>query len=216
LAWKERFMVSLTISKCFRVGAGRTGLDVDLPIVSVKSNGKSSHLCANLSSSFRGILRKSVHGFLESTGLSERPGYVGVEDSLFGSAPQIGYGQTKEGKLLIRLSNDAEEAELQTGKRTGVRVDFAFGSVVREALFTYEYLTNEKGSIKLSFTVSPSYPLTDEESTALLAGINSLRYCGYGGFASRGMGIIEDVKIDEGFLRHSTPLLKAALTEDAS
>jgi len=216
LVWRDRFTVSLTVSKCFRVGAGRTGLDVDLPVVSEKLNGKSSHLCANLSSSFRGILRKSVHRSIESTGLSERPGYAGVEESLFGSVPQIDSGQTKEGKLLIRLSNDAQEVKLQTGKRTGVRIDPAFGSVVSEALFTYEYLTNEKGSIKLSFAVSPSYPLTDEESTALLAGINSLRYCGYGGFASRGMGIIGDVKIDEPFLRHSTPLLEAALKEDAS
>nr|MDO8098754.1 RAMP superfamily CRISPR-associated protein [Candidatus Njordarchaeota archaeon] len=194
MGWKEDVEVSLTVTGLFRVGSGRGGLEVDLPATRDPSN---------LSSSLRGVLRKSVRRMIHSANLSS---LAGCEEKIFGSWVASEGSQPAEGKLRVAsLSSEREKSRRQ--RRTGIRIDGVFGSVAHGALFTYEASEGERGSLTLKFKLGFNYPLDDEEAASLLAGLNGLLYDSIGSFASRGLGIVEKVDIDQKFQQYANQTL---------
>nr|MDO8080285.1 hypothetical protein [Candidatus Freyarchaeota archaeon] len=209
MVWKDDIEVSLTISKGFRIGSGRAGLEVDLPVVKESlPNGATSYYTSNLSSTFRGLLRQSVHRMIQSTGLSHIASH---EEDLFGTwVTEIG-GRQREGKIQIKLVPSSETFE--TNSRTGIRIDEVFGSVAPKALFTYEVLEGNHKQLTLKFRLICNFPLDDDEAAILLAGLNGLLYDSIGGFASRGLGLIERVEIDQKFRDFADQHLKNKISK---
>ncbi|MGQ9720801.1 MAG: RAMP superfamily CRISPR-associated protein [Candidatus Jordarchaeum sp.] len=194
--WKEDIEVSLTISGSFRVGSGKAGLEVDLPVVKeYLNNGKISYYSSNFSSSLRGILRKSVRRMIQSTDMSA---LANLEEDLFGTWVTEPGRRKKEGKIQIKLTLPPSEGVKQYS-RTGIRIDEVFGSVAHQALFTYEVLECEEKKLTLKFKLTSDFPLSEDDAALLLAGLNGLTYDFIGGFASRGLGLIEKVEVDQKF-----------------
>jgi CRISPR/Cas system CSM-associated protein Csm3 (group 7 of RAMP superfamily) len=196
MAWKDDIKFSLTISVGFRIGSGRAELGVDLPVVKEPlHNGKYNYYTSNLSSSLRGVLRKSVHRLIQSTKLSP---LAGLEEDLFGSwVTEVGTKQ-KEGKIRVEVIPSSSQ-NIKGYTRTGIRIDEVFGSVASQALFTYEVLEGDREKLTLSFRLTSTFPLSGDEAALILAGLNGLVYDSIGGFASRGLGLIEKVEIDQKF-----------------
>jgi hypothetical protein len=199
MTWTKSFDVTLRINSGFRIGAGESSLEVSLPLV------KKIECGANLVSSFRGVLRKSVKKMIASTKLSK---LSGVEENLFGSWISKRGEETTEGKLHFQL------VDFKPGKkisRTGIRMDNKFNSVQAQALFIYESIEGGDTGNILTFKITPLFPLTEEEVAVLLAGLNGLYYDNIGGFASRGMGIIDSLKVSKEFTNYAMPILKRKL-----
>ncbi|MBS7250212.1 MAG: hypothetical protein KIH08_06425 [Candidatus Freyarchaeota archaeon] len=206
MAWKEDIDISLTIGGGFRIGSGRAGLEVDLPVVKehLPKSKKESYYTSNLSSSLRGVLRKSVRRIVQSTGLSA---IANLEEALFGSwVTELG-ARKKEGKIKIKLVPPPSE-NVKQYSRTGIKIDEVFGSVAHQALFTYEVLEGEDKKLILKFKLTSNFPLSEEEAAILLAGLNGLTYDFIGGFASRGLGLIEKVEVDQKFVNFAKPRLE--------
>jgi len=217
MVWKDEIEVSLVISKGLRVGSGRAGLEVDLPLVrehapktnNSSNSGGETFFTSNLASSFRGILRKSVQRMIGSTGLRS------IEDSersLFGSRVTDQDGMPVEGKIQVKLADQFEPVKSYV--RTGVRIDEVFGSVAPGALFTYEVLEGESSKLSLKFRITCTFPLTEQEAALLLAGLNGLLYDSIGGFNSRGLGLIERVDVNSSFKDFALPHLRNLLKQD--
>lgn len=202
MTWGKSLDVTLIIRGGFRIGAGESSLEVSLPLVKKIESG------ANLVSGFRGILRKSVKKMMISTKLSK---LSGIEDNLFGSWVSKSGEATTEGKLHFEL------VEFKPGKRisrTGIRINKKFHSVEAQALFTYEAIEDGNTGNILKFKITPLFPMTEEEAAVLLAGLNGLRYDSIGGFASRGMGLIDSLNVSKEFINYASPLLKGILEEE--
>ncbi|MEM3586490.1 MAG: RAMP superfamily CRISPR-associated protein [Candidatus Jordarchaeaceae archaeon] len=206
MVWKEDINISLTISGGFRIGSGRAGLEVDLPVVKehLPKSEKGSYYTSNFSSSLRGILRKSVRRIAQSTGLNA---IANLEEALFGSWVTDLGSRKKEGKIKIKLVPPSSE-NVKNYSRTGIRIDEVFGSVAHQALFTYEVLEGEDKKLILKFKLTSDFPLSEDEAALLLAGLNGLTYDFIGGFASRGLGLIEKVEVDQKFVNFAKPHLE--------
>jgi len=181
MMWYDKIRVALDI-RGFRVGRGYGEVDVDLP--SVKPEYASS--------SIKGLLRREAEKVvnLNLFNLDKR-----VLFSVFGS--ELGLEsetlkETKEGKIRIcEVKSDVSSAI----KRYGIKVSPLFGSVELNHLFSYEYIPARK----LEFSILPMFPLTGEEALLLYCSINFLNHDCLGGFGSRGLGLIEKVRISENF-----------------
>lgn len=129
-------------------------------------------------SSIKGILRKSAKRVANSLGIKS------FDKEIFGD-------ENSEGKIQIFIKSNSENR----GMRHGIKIDPLFGSVEQAHLFSYSFLiTNE-----LKFIIRPIARLTREEAKFLLYSLNYLRFDSIGGFGSRGMGLIEDVNVNEEF-----------------
>jgi len=210
MVWNESIRVSLTISGALRIGSGRAGLEVDLPVVRENlSNGGSTFYSSNMPSSFRGSLRESVRRMINSTRLSSK---ASLEESLFGTWVTEAEARPMEGKLHVKLLPSNEP--IRTTSRTGVEIDDVFGSVEQKKLFTYEVMEGGGDEVTLRFELTCLFPLSDEEAAVLLAGLNGLVYESIGGFASRGMGLIERVEVDGKFRDYAYPHLTKILSQE--
>ncbi|MEM0214499.1 MAG: RAMP superfamily CRISPR-associated protein [Archaeoglobaceae archaeon] len=153
----------------FRVGGIQE--DVDLGSVPLKYTA----------SSIRGLLRKAVKKALNSLNLKNAE-----ESEIFGK-------DDFEGKVQVLLLNQNEKSEKNV--RHGIKIDPLLGSVKHGHLFSYSFLEIEE----IKFILRPLIKITREEAKILYYGLNYLRYDTIGGFGSKGMGLIEDVEIDENF-----------------
>ncbi|MEM0203756.1 MAG: RAMP superfamily CRISPR-associated protein [Archaeoglobaceae archaeon] len=99
-----------------------------------------------------------------------------------------------EGKIQITVDEFGNNNE---NKRFGIKIDPLFGSVKEKHLFSYKFLTVDY----LKFKIKPLIKLSEEEAEFLFHCLNYLRYETIGGFGSRGIGLIEDVEVDERFRR---------------
>lgn len=157
--------------KPFRVGGAQE--DVDLGSIPLKHVG----------SSIKGILRKSAKKMANSLGIK------GLDKDIFGD-------ENREGKIQILLES-SEDSEKEKVARYGIKLEPRLGSVKHGHLFSYSFLTIEE----IQFIIRPISKLTKEEARFLLQSLNYLRYESLGSFGSRGLGLIEDVHVDEKFRR---------------
>lgn len=155
--------------KVKRLRVGGMQEDVDLGSIPLKYTA----------SSIKGLLRKSVKRALNSLNLN---GFSDVE--IFGD-------DDREGKIQV-LVEPSEELKLV---RYGIKIDPFTGSVKHGHLFSYSFLEIER----IKFTLKPIIGITREEAKLLYYGLNYLRYDTIGGFGSKGMGLVEDVEIDDDF-----------------
>ncbi len=132
-------------------------------------------------SSIKGLLRKAAIRVSNSLNTKD------LTKQIFGESDS-------EGKIQITVE---ECGESSINKRFGVKIDPRLGSVKERHLFSYKFLALEC----LKFKIKPLVELSEEESKFLFYCLNYLRYESLGGFGSRGIGLIEDVKIDDSFVR---------------
>lgn len=186
MSWDEPINVTIKVQN-FRIGSASSSEAVDLPV---------SESPLFFTSSFKGILRASTRQALATLSpyLNED-----LELSLFGqdvlrtrneaAVPQM------EGKIRIELQNpdllrDEQGRKPQKVTFHGIRLSRHFKSVEYQALFTYESFVAMGDTIDFTFSIVPIFPLTDDELAVLVAGIHGLRWGSFGGFVSRGQGLI--------------------------
>ncbi|MEM2143537.1 MAG: RAMP superfamily CRISPR-associated protein [Candidatus Thorarchaeota archaeon] len=201
--------VVLTISTPFRVGGARgEAVGADLPVLSVEYNGGLVPVIP--ASSIRGVLRDAVETLVYSCPSPDR--LIGCVETLFGSLPPprskdrpFNPGPTKAG--VVRIVSRPIQKGLSSGKivsRRSVRINDVFGTAEHRALFDYECVEPEAGSdLSIEFGLWLTYPLDELTAAVLLGGLRMLKYAGIGGFKSRGMGLITNVKIDPEFVREA-------------
>lgn len=153
----------------FRVGGAHE--DVDLGSVPMKYSA----------SSIKGLLRKAMIRVLNSLELKTNA----KEEEIFGK-------EDSEGKLQVVLLSDKE---LGKNIRYGIKINPLYNSVEQKHLFSYSFLEVEE----IRFALKPIMSLSKEEAKLILFALNYLRYDTVGGFGSRGMGLIEEVEVDEKF-----------------
>ncbi|MFN3384500.1 MAG: RAMP superfamily CRISPR-associated protein [Archaeoglobaceae archaeon] len=132
-------------------------------------------------SSIKGLLRKA------SIRVSNSAGVKDLTKQIFGDSDS-------EGKIQITVEECGENS---VNKRFGIKIDPRLGSVKEGHLFSYKFLTLECLRVK----IRPLVKLSEEEAKFLFYCLNYLRYEALGGFGSRGIGLIEDIKIDDNFTR---------------
>lgn len=132
-------------------------------------------------SSIKGLLRKASIRVSNSIHVKD------LTKQIFGDVDS-------EGKIQIMVE---ECDDSSVNKRFGVKIDPRLGSVKEEHLFSYKFVALER----LKFKIKPLVELSEEEAKFLFYCLNYLRYESLGGFGSRGIGLIEDVKIDDNFVR---------------
>ncbi len=169
MGWVKEIEVTLKVRK-LRVGGG-TGENVDLDTIPIKYTA----------SSLRGLLRKSAIKVLKSL----KPNLNAKDGNIFGKG-------NKEGKIQIVFEgvNGATK-----NYRYGIKIDSNTSSVMSGHLFSYTFYELEE----VKFSIKPTIKLTKDEAKLLYYAINYLRFDSVGGFGSRGLGLIEDVEIDEEF-----------------
>jgi len=197
--WVEPINVCLTIHN-LRIGGVQEYSTVKLPIFKERGSWVSN----NLSSSFKGLLRRNYNTILNSSKLGLKKDVI---DRLLGNG-------TQEGKIQISL--DYEKTSQNRNKviiLNGIEIDPLLGSVKSGSLFNYEQVS---GDINLYFIIEPILPLDKKEAVMLLIGLKSLLYDGIGGFRSKGMGTIKKIDIiSDGFLSFTEGEIKK-LMEDNS
>lgn len=191
----------LAIRTPLRIGAGRGGTDVELPVLKAQRRGDSFTIDRPIvpASTFKGLLRHGVDRILESFQLDKSA----REESkrLFGDKPPESTRpgmRTQEGLLKVAAcsENISSLSKAQAHTRTAIRQDSRYGSVEKGALWNYEFISNETGRIILRFNLRFTFPITKLMAGLILGGLRLLTNETLGGFGSRGMGIIEEVMIE--------------------
>ncbi|RLG82673.1 MAG: hypothetical protein DRO40_07080 [Thermoprotei archaeon] len=158
-------------------------------------------------SSFRGYLRHLARIVVSHTGNK----YLNAYLSLFGSDireydPNI-HLVSKEGKLIVSLSQGLNESDFKVGIRPGIRVNRTTGTTAKEALFFSEYveIISKKPIV---FNLEFKEPLSKEEEVLLAATLNLMKNGGtLGGWISKGMGLIRRIEVEpKDFLKKSLKL----------
>lgn len=171
--WSEDIDVELKI-KGLRIGKGSLDHNINLPTLSVNY----------ASSSIKGVLRKAARRVINSINGLE---FNGAESEVFGS-------ENKEGKIQIIVKSVKFNGACKI-KRHGIKIDPVFGVVMHAHLFSYEYVPVDI----LKFSIRPLLPLDDKEALLIYYSLNFMRYESLGGFGSRGLGLIEDVRLSHKF-----------------
>ncbi|MEM3795736.1 MAG: RAMP superfamily CRISPR-associated protein [Archaeoglobaceae archaeon] len=130
-------------------------------------------------SSIKGLLRKAAIRVSNSIGCKD------LTKQIFGESDS-------EGKIQIYVDGFGNCDE---NKRFGIKIHPFLGSVEEQHLVSYKFMSLES----LSFKIKPLLGLSEEEARLLLFCLNYLRYETLGGFGSRGIGLIEDVEVDDRF-----------------
>ncbi len=183
--WLNDIKVSIQLRN-FRIGKGRASGDIDLPL---------SDSPEFFTSSFKGLLRGSMMRACQVLKFPDD-----VITTLLGKNV-TDPGLEKGGKIKIRFENPEKLMDLnqtQTVKLHGIRIDPEFKSIEHGALFTYEmyFPTTDIVPMILTFVIQPQIPLNNNELSLLIAGLNGLQWESFGGFSSRGGGIIERIDIE--------------------
>jgi len=191
--WKDEFEVVLKISFGMRIGGGSALAGSHLPVArEILEDSHYKTASINIVSSFRGVLRKSIRRVLSSIPQLNQKG--AVERSLFGGWIE---DSPSEGKIIVSFVDLGKHV---VSERIGITVSDIFGSVISGRLFSYEFLEPLNDDyIQLRFKITPVLPLNEVEGAVLLAGLRSLKYDSLGGFGSRGLGLITEIRLDPKF-----------------
>lgn len=147
--------------------------DVDLRTTYLRSGDR---IYVIPGSSLKGILRRNM-------------GILGCDSSFLGSD----FGEESVmGKAVIGWGYIKEERERAV--RRGIRLDPRLGIVETGALYSYEILP---GPLDLKFEVTALAGLTREELACLGRATLLLRYTSVGWGGSRGVGMVEEVILDD-------------------
>lgn len=183
--WTREIVVSLKVRN-FRVGSQSKYLDKD----EQKEKGERREVDLEAlplkytASSIKGLLKKSTSRALKSL-KSNSELKSDLLEEIFGK-------EDREGKIQIVVQNSDSQKRFL---RYGIKINPMTGSVEHGHLFSYSYFEVEK----IDFSIRPLTKITKEEAKIIFYGLNYLRYETFGGFGSRGLGLIEDVEIDRDF-----------------
>ena len=197
--FRGEILVNLTFQGPLRVGRGRGGtLETDLPVTHEQREeviGRELKVIQRTSipvSSFKGLVRNTVNRIMVTLKLNTEAEFT----NLFGSEPKYGTA-TKRGKLVFSTNRSRKHTlPAKPLRRKGIRIDDSFSSVKKGALWEYEILETKDRKVDLEFIISSLYPMSGLESALLLAGLRALKYESFGGFGSRGMGIVTNVLVE--------------------
>jgi len=201
-----------------RIGCREGTERSDLPVFLVKlGNGESLGFTA---SAFKGLLRRAAEKVLIlgkfSKDLSEK--LIDAYKSLFGESTyfNLKYDDKYEDIILTASENKSPtQSKLRflvepipgntnIQRRASIRVNDRFLSVERGALWDYEFLSVDTIDVNIISTKDTN----KYEKMLLYLALTNLKYESIGGFGSRGIGIVEEVKIlDEEFLREAKSIV---------
>ncbi|MHA1250294.1 MAG: RAMP superfamily CRISPR-associated protein [Candidatus Helarchaeota archaeon] len=201
--WNKNIAIELYLDN-LRIGGIQQYSNIKLPIF----RENNDWVCINLCSSFKGALRNSIRTMINSIKLSSKLANIEVNllGSVFGNA-----GRSIEGKLQFNIDYKKtiqNNNDINIPCLYGIKINNLFNSTESASLFNYEFLN---GNIKLYFHIIPIIPLTEIEAAVLLGGLKFLYLRGIGGFNSKGIGIIKNVKIQQDFEKFAHNKLKQIL-----
>jgi len=84
-------------------------------------------------------------------------------------------------------------------KRYGVAIDRELGVAESDKLYIFEYLP---GTVELRFEVHVLYPLSEGAKRLLSRSLSLLKYDTIGWGGSRGIGVVEEVMLDDRLVTH--------------
>lgn len=167
--WFEDISVKLKINN-LRIG----GIKRDVDLTTLEPIFAASGI--------KGVLRKSALRVVKS--IEKFKGFEKIIAEVFGD-------ENVEGKIQIQI----EETSFDKLVRFGIRINRKTNSVEEGKLFSYQLISIKE----IKFKIRPTVPLRKEEALLLFMALNFLRFDAIGGFASRGIGIVENLEIDEKF-----------------
>ncbi|MGC8869792.1 MAG: RAMP superfamily CRISPR-associated protein [Brevinematia bacterium] len=192
--------------KTFRVG-GREGTErSDLPVFFAKLLDGSFLILP--ASTFKGILRRSAERAIMSLKLNEETAVklIDAYNCLFGTANYFSLEYSHETRKvflkpdkrvvtfpsILRFRIEPIKVnELKIKRRVSIRVNNKLLSVEKNALWDYEFISVSFIDVNLIFTRE----INKYEKLLLYFALNNLKYESIGGLGSRGIGLIENVKI---------------------
>ncbi|AWR98085.1 hypothetical protein DFR86_11425 [Acidianus sulfidivorans JP7] len=140
-------------------------------------------------SSLKGIIRRNVKI------LQCDSSFLGSEfnpNKKSGTSPD---NQSKMSKVIIGWGYIRDEIEkLEKKVRYGIMIDKYLGIVKERALYSYEILP---GSLKINFDIVELSSLTENEKSCLAKAILLMKYSTIGWGGSKGIGIVEEVILDD-------------------
>jgi CRISPR/Cas system CSM-associated protein Csm3 (group 7 of RAMP superfamily) len=181
---RRKIILVLKVTK-FRVGSNVVSSEyVDLPSFAAQVTGATYYLVP--ASSLKGILRRSTESILNYFKNDKKTDMEKAYVCLFGN---------QENRGIIRIiPKPANKFESQI--RTSIKVDKIFGSVSEHTLFNYQYWESVDEPAKLEFEINFARRPSEDEVFLLISSLMAVRGSTIGGFGSRGMGIINDVKLE--------------------
>ncbi|MEQ9715148.1 MAG: RAMP superfamily CRISPR-associated protein [Candidatus Asgardarchaeia archaeon] len=206
MIYNKPIEVIIEIKGFFRIGGETDFRSAFLPLARNKSS-KIPISLVNMTSSFKGILRKSAMRFINSKILSQNNELKNMlTNSLF---KLFGKSGKMQGTIIFEFVG-FEDTVLRIDIRPGIKINPVFGSIEEKHIFFYEYVYNSYNclkNIKLKFRMTPLYPLNEYDCILLFTAINGLRYDNIGGFNSRGGGFIENILVDENFTNRAKKIV---------
>jgi len=151
--------------------------DVDLSAILIKKDEKQFYVIPG--SSIKGVIRKNMK-------------ILGCDTSFLG--PEFG----KEGnpsKVIIGWGYAVGNLKKQV--RYGIKINKELGTVEKGALFSYELIPSR---LDIVFEVRTIVDLSKEEKECLKNAILLMKYSTIGWGGSRGIGVVEEVKLDDALL----------------
>ncbi|MQL54273.1 RAMP superfamily CRISPR-associated protein [Acidianus ambivalens] len=150
--------------------------DVDLRAIFIKYDNK---IYVIPGSSIKGLIRKNMK-------------VLDCDTSILGSE----FGEKSiMSKVVVGWGYITEEKKKKV--RYGIKVNKELGIVEKGALFSYEIIP---GDIEIRFDIIPLVDLTKDERECLKKALLLMKYSTIGWGGSKGIGIVEEVKLDDALL----------------
>ena len=230
--WANPITVVIDVNEKFHIGGGKETVDALVPITKREPYATTglNITTVNVISSFKGILNTTMNMMINSLSLLQEIANTDTLRNLTGyeipeeQVENLGDNTikylpkriTKEGKLyFIFLSNKSNVDELVRNSQIRIAIDSYFDTVKTGGIYELEFVQHKEGkTIKLAFKIIPKIPLTTTECILLYVGLRGLKYSGFGGYASTGYGIIENVIISQEFETFVLEKLKEEITKN--
>ena len=151
--------------------------DVDLRAITIEDNDKTFVIPG---SSIRGVIRRNMK-------------ILGCNTSLLG--PE--FGETGSPSKVI-VGWGYVQGKVRKQVRFGIKVNRELGTVEKGALYSYEVIPSR---VYVTFDIYPIVNLTKEEKECLRKALLLMKYSTIGWGGSKGIGVIEEVKLDDALLR---------------
>ncbi|WP_162000403.1 RAMP superfamily CRISPR-associated protein [Saccharolobus sp. E5-1-F] len=161
------------------IESGEKNVDLSAMYIELK-NGDEKRIYVIPGSSLKGIIRRNLKILKCDTG------FLGSE---------FDEGRSKMSKVIVGWGYIREKAEKKV--KYGIRVNRQLGIVENHSLYSYEIL---QGKINVNFDIVELSPLNEEEKKCLAKAILLMKYSTIGWGGSRGIGVVEEVKLDDRLL----------------
>jgi CRISPR/Cas system CSM-associated protein Csm3 (group 7 of RAMP superfamily) len=156
--------------------ASMDNYEVDLRAMFIKYDDK---IYVIPGSSIKGLIRKNMK-------------ILNCDTSVLGSE----FGEkSMTSKVIVSWGYITEEKKKKV--RYGIRVNKELGIVEKGALFSYEIIPE---NLEIRFDIIPIVDLTNKERECLRKALLLMRYSTIGWGGSKGIGIVEEVKLDDALL----------------